>query len=148
EFARRRGAITVGLASNPRTPIVSLTAISIVAETGPEAITGSTRMKAGTAQKMVLNMLSTAAMVRMGRVYDNWMVGVALTNRKLQARGLRILAEASGATVAEATRALRQSGHNMAIALIILKNGVTAPEAQRRLRNAGGHIRKALDVES
>jgi N-acetylmuramic acid 6-phosphate etherase len=85
-------------------------------------------------------------MVRMGRVYDNWMIGVALTNQKLQARGLRILAEASGATVAEATRALRQSGHNMAIALIILKSGVTPREAQRRLRNAGGNIRKALTL--
>jgi len=146
EFARRRGAITVGVTSNPGSPLSRLAAISIVTKTGSETITGSTRMKAGTAQKMVLNMLSTAAMVRMGRVYDNWMIGVALTNQKLQARGLRILAEASGATVAEATRALRQSGHNMAEALIILKTGVTAREAQRRLRNAGGNIRKALTL--
>src|SRR5258708_22854734 len=131
EFARRRGAVTVGVTSNPGSPLSRLAAISIVTETGPETITGSTRMKAGTAQKMVLNMLSTAAMVRMGRVYDNWMIGVALTNRKLQARGLRILAEASGATEAEATRALRQSGHNMAEALILLKSGVTARAAQR-----------------
>jgi len=144
EFARRRSAITIGVTSNPRSPLSRWAAISIVTETGPETITGSTRMKAGTAQKMVLNMLSTAAMVRMGRVYDNWMIGVALTNRKLQARGLRILAQASGATVAEATRALRQSGHNMPQALIILKSGVTAAEAQRRLRKAGGNIRKAL----
>jgi len=97
-------------------------------------------MKAGTAQKLVLNMLSTAAMVRMGRVYDNWMIGVALTNRKLQARGLRILAEASGATVAEATRALRQAGHNMGIALIMLKSAQpragAAPFAQRRRQRA------------
>jgi N-acetylmuramic acid 6-phosphate etherase len=147
EFARRRGAITVGVAGNPRTPITRLAAISIVANTGPEAITGSTRMKAGTAQKLVLNMLSTAAMVRMGRVYDNWMIGVALTNRKLQARGLRILAEASGATVAESTRALRQAGHNMGIALIMLKSGATAREAQRRLRNTGGNVRNALILE-
>jgi N-acetylmuramic acid 6-phosphate etherase len=147
EFARHRGAITVGVTSNPRAPLSRVAAISIVTETGPETITGSTRMKAGTAQKMVLNMLSTAAMVRMGRVYDNWMIGVALTNRKLQARGLRILAEASGATVAEATRALRQSGHNMAEALIILKSGVTAREAQRRLRKAGGNIRNALTLD-
>jgi N-acetylmuramic acid 6-phosphate etherase len=144
EFARRRGAVTVGVAANPRTPITSLAAISIVAKTGPEVITGSTRMKAGTAQKMALNMLSTAAMVRLGRVYDNWMIGVALTNRKLQARGLRILAEASGATVAEATRALRQSGHDMGISLIMLKSGATAREAQLRLRAAGGNVRKAL----
>ncbi len=132
------------MTANPRTPITRLAAISIVTETGPEAITGSTRMKAGTAQKMVLNMLSTAAMVRMGRVYDNWMIGVALTNRKLQARGLRILAKASGATVAEATRALRQSGHNMGVALIMLKSGAGAREARRRLRDAGGNVRDAL----
>jgi N-acetylmuramic acid 6-phosphate etherase len=143
-FARRRGAVTVGVAANPRTPITRLAAIGIVTETGPEAITGSTRMKAGTAQKMVLNMLSTGAMVRLGRVYDNWMIGVALTNRKLHARGLRILAEASGATVAEATRALRQSGHNMGIAVIMLKSGASAREAQRRLHDAGGHVRNAL----
>jgi N-acetylmuramic acid 6-phosphate etherase len=147
QFARRCGAVTVGVTSNPRSPMSRLAAISIVTETGPETITGSTRMKAGTAQKMVLNMLSTAAMVRLGRVYDNWMIGVALTNQKLQARGLRILAEASGATVAEAARALRQSGHNMAIALIILKLGVTAREAHRRLRDTGGNIRNALALE-
>jgi N-acetylmuramic acid 6-phosphate etherase len=144
EFARRRGATTVGVTANPGTPIARFAKISIVTETGPEVITGSTRMKAGTGQKMVLNMLSTAAMVRMGRVYDNWMIGVALTNRKLQARGLRILAQASGATVAEATRALRQSGHNTGIALIMLKSGLTAREAQRRLRASGGNLRNAL----
>jgi N-acetylmuramic acid 6-phosphate etherase len=144
EFARRRRAVTVGVAANPGTPSARLAEISIVTETGPEAIAGSTRMKAGTAQKMVLNMLSTAAMVRMGRVYDNWMIGVALTSRKLQARGLHILAVASRATVAEATRALRQSGHNMAVALIMLKTGVTAREAQRRLRGSRDNIRNAL----
>ena len=101
-------------------------------------------MKAGTAQKMVLNMLSTASMIRLGRVYDNWMIGVALTNRKLQARGLRILAEASGATVAEATRALRQSGHDMGFALIMLKTGANAREAQRRLR-AENRSKNALE---
>jgi N-acetylmuramic acid 6-phosphate etherase len=145
KFARRRRAVTVGVAANPGSPITRHAKISIVAETGPEAIAGSTRMKAGTAQKMVLNMLSTAAMVRMGRVYDNWMIGVALTSRKLQARGLRILAQASGATVAEATRALRQSSHNMSVALIMLKSGATAREAQRRLRRSEGNLRNALD---
>jgi N-acetylmuramic acid 6-phosphate etherase len=144
EFARRRGAVTVGVTSNPRTPILRLARIPIATLTGPEVITGSTRMKAGTAQKMVLNMLSTGTMVRMGRVYDNWMIGVALTNRKLQARGLRILVEASGATVAEATRALRQSGHNMAAALVMLKTGVNTREAHRRLRDANGNVRDAL----
>jgi N-acetylmuramic acid 6-phosphate etherase len=144
EFARRRGAVTVGITSNPRTPILGLARIPIATLTGPEVIAGSTRMKAGTAQKMVLNMLSTGTMIRMGRVYDNWMIGVALTNRKLRARGLRILAEASGASVAEATRALRQSGHDMAAALVMLKTGVNAREAQRRLRDANGNVRNAL----
>jgi N-acetylmuramic acid 6-phosphate etherase len=144
EFARRRGAVTVGITSNPRTPILRLARIPIVTPTGPEVITGSTRMKAGTAQKLVLNMLSTGTMIRMGRVYDNWMIGVALTNRKLQSRGLRILAQASGATVAEATHALRQSGHNMAAALVMLKTGVNAREAHQRLRDANGSARGAL----
>jgi N-acetylmuramic acid 6-phosphate etherase len=144
EFARRRGAVTVGMTSNPRTPILRLARIPIVTPTGPEVITGSTRMKAGTAQKLVLNMLSTGTMVRMGRVYDNWMIGVALTNRKLQARGLRILVDASGATVAEATHALRQSGHNMGAALLMLKAGVNAREAHRRLRTTKGSVRDAL----
>jgi N-acetylmuramic acid 6-phosphate etherase len=144
EFARRSKAVTIGITSNPRTPITHAAKISIVTPTGPEIITGSTRMKAGTAQKLVLNMLSTAAMIRMGRVYDNWMIGVTLTNRKLQARGLRILAEASGATVAEATRALRQSGHNLDVALIMVKGGVSARDARRKLRAAQGNLREAL----
>jgi N-acetylmuramic acid 6-phosphate etherase len=144
EFAKRRESVTIGVTSNPRTPITRLAKISIVTHTGPEAITGSTRMKAGTAQKMVLNMLSTASMVRLGRVYDNLMICVALTNRKLQKRGLRLLMQASGAPVAESTRALRQSGHNTGLALIMLKAKVDARVARRRLRAAKGNIRKAL----
>ena len=144
EFAKRQKAVTVSITSNPGTPIARLARISIVTPTGPEVITGSTRMKAGTSQKMVLNMLSTATMIRLGRVYDNWMIGVALTNRKLQARGLRILVEASGATVSDATRALRQSGQKMDVSLIMLKAGVSASEAERRLRAAKGNIRAAL----
>ncbi|HWZ56639.1 MAG TPA: N-acetylmuramic acid 6-phosphate etherase [Verrucomicrobiae bacterium] len=145
EFAKRKGAVTIGVTSSPKTPITQLARISIVTRTGPEAITGSTRMKAGTAQKLVLNMLSTATMIRLGRVYDNWMIGVALTNRKLQARGLRILMEASGAGVAESTRALRQSGHNLAAALIMLKTGASAKQAKRLLRDTHGHVHNALN---
>jgi N-acetylmuramic acid 6-phosphate etherase len=144
EFARKQQAVTVGITSNPKTPITQAAKISIVTLTGPEAITGSTRMKAGTAQKLVFNMLSTAAMVRLGRVYDNWMIGVALTNQKLRARGLRILMEASGATVSEATRALRQSGHKMDVAITMLKTGATADQARRLLRDASGNVRRAI----
>ena len=144
KFGNRRGAITIGITSNPKTPITRVAQISIVTPTGPEVITGSTRMKAGTAQKLVLNMLSTAVMIRLGRVYDNWMMGVALTNRKLQARGLRILMEASGAGVAEAIRALRQSRHNLGAALIMLKTGASARQAKRLLRETHGHVHNAL----
>jgi N-acetylmuramic acid 6-phosphate etherase len=144
ELASKRGAATIGVTSNPRTPVTRLARLSIVTETGPEAITGSTRLKAGTAQKMVLNMLSSAAMIRTGRVYDNWMIGVTLTNRKLQARGIRILAEAAGASVASATRALRQSGHDLRVALVMLKAGVTPQQARRRLQAARGSARAAL----
>ncbi len=145
EFASRKRAVTIAITSNPRTPITKVARIAIVIPTGPEVITGSTRMKAGTAQKLVLNMLSTAVMIRLGRVYDNWMIGVALTNRKLQARGLRILMEASGADVAESTRVLRQSGHNLAAALIMLKTGASAPRAKRLLRDNQGHVHNTLN---
>jgi N-acetylmuramic acid 6-phosphate etherase len=145
EFANKKGAVTVGITSNPGTRLTKTAKISIVTPTGPEVITGSTRMKAGTAQKLVLNMLSTATMIRLGRVYNNWMIGVALTNQKLRARGLRILMEASGADVAESTRALRQSGHNLAAALIMLKTGASVQEAQRLLRDTKGHVYSAIN---
>ena len=105
---------------------------------------------------MVLNLLSTAAMVRLGRVYDNWMVGVALTNRKLQRRGARILEEASGASASEAARALGKSGHGrsnalradrLRVALVMLKTGVSASEARRRLDESSGDVRRALKGE-
>ena len=144
-FANKRRAVTIGITSNPGTPITKAAKISIVTRTGPEVVTGSTRMKAGTAQKLVLNMLSTATMIRLGHVYDNWMIGVALTNQKLKARGLRILIEASGADVAESTRALRQSGHNLAAALIMLKTGASAQEAKRLLRDTKGHVYSAIN---
>lgn len=142
--ANRRGAVTVGVTSNRRSALARLARITIATEGGPEVVTGSTRMKAGTAQKLVLNMLSTAAMVRLGRVYDNWMIGVALTNRKLRRRAVRLLEQATGARVAEAERALRQAGHDLRVALVILKARVGAIEARRRLKAAGGNLRGAL----
>jgi N-acetylmuramic acid 6-phosphate etherase len=142
--ARQAGAATIGITSHRNSPLARAVHVLIAPDTGPEVITGSTRMKAGTAQKLVLNMLSTATMIRLGRVYDNWMSGVALTNRKLQARGLRILQEASGADVPAAARAMRQSGHEMPIALIMLNMGADAKEARRRLQAASGNLRDAL----
>jgi N-acetylmuramic acid 6-phosphate etherase len=142
--ATKRNAATIGITSIRISPLAKLVKILIAANTGSEAITGSTRLKAGTAQKLVLNMLSTATMVRLGRVYDNWMIGVSLTNQKLRRRGQRILQEASGASVSEAARALRQAGHDPCIALIMLKKKVTASEAQLLLSAANGNMRRAL----
>jgi N-acetylmuramic acid 6-phosphate etherase len=144
KFARKRRATTVAITSNRHTPAARLAKIVIVPEVGPEVVTGSTRLKAGTSQKMVLNMLSTAAMARLGHVYENLMIDVALTNEKLAARGLRILAEASGKSVSAAERALRQSGHKLRVALVMLKLGVDAREARRRIARAKGNLRRAL----
>lgn len=146
--ARKTGAVTIGVTSNRRSPLARATKILIAPNTGPEAIAGSTRMKAGTAQKLVLNMLSTATMVRLGRVYDNWMIGVALTNRKLKQRGLRILEQATGASVSEAARALRQAGHDPCVALIMLRKNQTAAQSERQLRTARGNVREALRQRS
>ena len=143
--ARRLGAMTIGVTSNRRSPIARLARITIAPRTGPEAIAGSTRLKAGTAQKLVLNMLSTAAMVQLGHVYDNWMIDVALTNRKLQRRALRILQEATGAGLSEAGHAMRQAGHDLRAALLMLLTGTTPVEAHRRLAFASGNLRAALD---
>jgi N-acetylmuramic acid 6-phosphate etherase len=142
--ARRSGAATIGITSNPNTPIFRAVDILIAPATGSEALAGSTRMKAGTAQKLVLNMLSTAAMVRLGRVYDSWMIGVALTNNKLRDRGVRILEQAAGVSVSEAARALRRSGHDPRVALVMLKMGLDATSARRELHRAGDNLRTAL----
>jgi N-acetylmuramic acid 6-phosphate etherase len=144
-FAKRRGAVTVGVTSSPRSPLARAARIAIAPDTGPEAVSGSTRLKAGTAQKLVLNLLSTAAMVRLGRVYENWMVHVALTNQKLRQRGVRILEEATGASASTAEHAVRQAGNDLAAALVMLKADVSAQEARRRLAATGGNVRQALN---
>jgi N-acetylmuramic acid 6-phosphate etherase len=143
-FARRRGATTVAVTSNRKAPIARDATIVIAAEVGPEIVAGSTRLKAGTSQKLVLNMLSTAAMVRLGHVYENLMIDVALTNQKLTQRALRILMQASGASVSAADHALRQSGYDLRVALTMLKNGVEAKVARARLAWANGNLRQAL----
>jgi N-acetylmuramic acid 6-phosphate etherase len=148
EFARKRGGITVGVTSNPRSLLARKAQISIAADTGPEAVSGSTRLKAGTAQKMVLNMLSTGAMVRLGRVYENWMVHVALTNQKLRRRGARILQEAACVSASTAAHGLRQADHDLPAALVMLKTGAALRDARRNLAAAGGNVRQALETIS
>lgn len=147
-YARQQRAATVAVTCNPRSAAARLARIRITTEVGPEVIAGSTRMKAGTAQKLVLNMLSTSAMVRLGYVYDNWMIRVAQTNKKLRRRGLRILQEATGASAAEAARALRLARHDLRTALVTVKAGISAVEAKRLLDAAQGDLRTALGEES
>ena len=146
-LARSRGATIIAVTANRNSQLSKLARISIAPNTGPEILAGSTRMKAGTAQKLVLNMLTTGAIVRLGRVYDNWMIDVALTNEKLRERSLRILEEATGASTGEAKRALAQA-KSTRIALIMLKKGASADEAGRLLRRAGGNLRLALNEVS
>jgi N-acetylmuramic acid 6-phosphate etherase len=145
-LARRKGAVTIGVTSNQRSALAREVHIGIIPDTGAEAITGSTRLKAGTAQKMVLNLLSTAAMTRLGRVYENWMIYVTLSNQKLRRRGTQILEEATGVSASRAQHALRQTRHNLAAALVMLQTGASAPQARRALANSGGNVRGALAI--
>jgi N-acetylmuramic acid 6-phosphate etherase len=144
KYARKRGAMTVAVTSNLRMPVGRLAKIVIAPEVGPEVLTGSTRLKAGTSQKMVLNMLSTVVMARLGYVYENLMIDMMLTNKKLAERALRILAEASGKSVSAAEHALRAAGHDLRVALVILKLRVGAAEAKKRLKDVRGDLQKAI----
>ena len=145
KYARRVGAATVAVTSNLRMPVGRLAKIVIAPEVGPEVLTGSTRLKAGTSQKMVLNMLSTAVMARLGHVYENLMIDMMLTNEKLAERAVRILVEASGASVSAAEHALRAGGHDLRVGLVMLKMGIGAREARKTLAAAKGDLRKALE---
>jgi N-acetylmuramic acid 6-phosphate etherase len=144
KFARKRSVTTVAITSNRTMPVARIAKIVIAPAVGPEVVTGSTRLKAGTAQKMVLNMLSTAALVRLGHAYENLMIDMVLTNEKLGGRALRILAEASGKDLSSAKHALQAAGHNLRVALVMLKLNAGPREARRRLLAARGDLRKAL----
>ena len=145
-FAGSKGATTIGVTSNPGAPVARAADIAIEPDTGPEAISGSTRLKAGTAQKMVLNMLSTASMVRLGRVYDNWMVHLALTNGKLRRRGVQILSEITGAGASAAEHALRQAGHDLPAAIVMLRTRTNARDARRAIQETSGDVRRAIEL--
>jgi len=132
-YARRVGAKTVGLTANPAAPMKPLADVFIAPVVGPEVIAGSSRMKAGTAQKLVLNMLSTATMVRLGRVFSYWMINVQLTNRKLRERGQRILSSATGASPTRAAQTLKAAGGNLPVALLMLHHGIKRDKAQQLL---------------
>lgn len=143
-LARQRRAFTIAVTSNAASPLARAAHIAIAPRTGPEVIAGSTRLKAATAQKFVLNMLSTATMIRLGHVYSNLMVNVRMTNRKLRQRGNNILRAALGASEREAERALRASGRDLKLAMVMLGHGCSRREARRLLAAAGGNLRRAL----
>jgi N-acetylmuramic acid 6-phosphate etherase len=142
--ARERGARTVALTSVPGSPLARAAEMAIVPETGPEALAGSTRMKAATAQKMVLDLLTTAAMVRTGHVHGNRMVDFMPSNAKLRLRAVRTVAEVAGVGREEAEGALGQAGWRVKVAVVCARLGVTPEEAERRLAEAAGNLREVL----
>ncbi len=145
EYARARGARTAAVSCNQDSELAAVAEISIVAEVGPEVVSGSTRMKAGTAQKMVLNMITTGAMTRLGYVYENWMVNVHMKNSKLVERGIGILMKAAKVDRDVAVRTMKSAGKSVQIALVMLKASVDKPEAVRRLAKADGNVRRAIE---
>lgn len=142
--ARAAGAATVAVVNNPTSPIAAVADTAVEVYTGAEVIAGSTRLTAGTAQKVVLNVLSTATMVRLGRTFGAWMVDVQARNHKLRRRALRILREATGAAPEAAERALADAGGETRTALVALLLDIDACAARTRLADAGGVIREAL----
>ncbi|MFF1282317.1 N-acetylmuramic acid 6-phosphate etherase [Streptomyces sp. NPDC058299] len=144
EHARALGALTVGLACNEHSALAAAAEHGIEVVVGPELVTGSTRLKAGTAQKLVLNMLSTITMIRLGKTYGNLMVDVRASNEKLRARSRRIVALATGAGDEEIEKALAQTGGEVKHAILALLAGVDGPTAARLLEECDGHLRAAL----
>ena len=144
EYARSRGAQTIALTCNRDSALEKAAHFAIVTDVGPEVLTGSSRMKAGTAQKMVLNMITTGAMTRLGYVYGNLMVNLRLKNKKRAERGVTILQWAADLDRETARQALKAAGHDVPVALVMQKAGVTRAEATKALKTTAGHVRKAI----
>lgn len=142
--ARASGALTIAIACNRDAPISAMAEHAIETVTGPEVLTGSTRLKAGTAQKLVLNLLSTGVMVKLGKTYGNLMVDVQATNAKLLARSRRIVADATGLDPAAAARALDAAGGEVKTAIVAARLSIDPASARERLRAADGRVRGAL----
>ncbi|EHR40638.1 MULTISPECIES: N-acetylmuramic acid 6-phosphate etherase [Alishewanella] len=145
-YARRCGAVTVAISCNAGAPILAAADIAICAEVGPEVVTGSTRMKAGSAQKMILNMLSTAAMVLSGKVYQNLMVDLHASNQKLVARAVRIVMQATDCDQPTAEQALARCEQSAKLAILHLLSGQPVEACRAQLLAEGGFVRKALEA--
>lgn len=145
EYARMKGAKTVAVVCNGGSPLEKAAEVGIVAEVGPEVISGSTRMKAGTAQKMILNMLSTGAMTRLGYVYGNLMVNVHPKNSKLVERGAGILQKITGMTREDSLQGLKKAGNRVPVALVMHRGRVNRTQAERALKSSNGNVRQAIE---
>ena len=144
--AKELGAVTLFVTTNPRENFnIKEVDVAICPYVGPEIIMGSTRMKSGTAQKLVLNMLTTASMIRMGKVYENMMIDLQMTNKKLVERSKRIVMTITGLSYEEASDYLQKAGGHVKTALVMIKAGVDVDEAKRRLEKADGFVRKAIE---
>ncbi len=143
-YARELGAATIAISCNPQSPIGALAAVSISVDLGPEIISGSTRMKAGSAQKMILNMLSTAAMIRLGKVYGNLMVDVKVTNQKLAERARRLVRRLAGLDEDQAERLLVLANNEVKTAVVMHMMQVDAEAARELLAGAGGRLRAVI----
>lgn len=144
QFARRTGAFTLAVVCTPDSAVAAEADLAIVPVVGPEVITGSTRLKAGTATKMVLNMLTTGAMIRLGKTWGNLMVDLTATNEKLRDRSCRIVSELTGLTEEQAAEAIARCDGQLKTAIVTVLVGLTPGEARERLAAAGGHLRGAL----
>lgn len=148
EHAKARGAVTVALTCNPSSAIAQMADISIAPVVGPEVLTGSTRLKSGTAQKLVLNMLTTASMVRIGKSYENLMVDLVASNDKLKARATRIVMQATGCSAREAEAALERTGQDVKLAILVTTRGLPVDEARAALARNNGFLRLAVNEVS
>ncbi len=144
EYARRHSAKTIAVTCNASSPLEKAAHVAIVAEVGPEVIAGSSRMKAGTAQKMILGMLSSGAMTRLGYVYGNLMINVHVKNYKLRERGLTIVQQAAGVTRKTAEQTLQAAGDDVPVALVMLQAEVPRAQAIKVLKSARGNVRQAI----
>jgi N-acetylmuramic acid 6-phosphate etherase len=145
EYARDKGAATVAIACNRNSALGKVADLRIEVEVGPEVLAGSSRLKAGTAEKLICNMLTTGAMSRLGYVYSNLMVNMHLTNKKLVQRGITILEELSVVDQAQAAATLEKASRSVSLALVMLKTGTGKEESARRLRRAKGDVRRAIE---
>lgn len=144
KYARTKRAAAIALVCSPDSPMSTAAELTICLLPGPEVITGSTRLKAGTAQKLVLNMLSTGTMIKLGKVYGNLMVDLKATNQKLAERAMRIVMEATGCDRQEAAAALNSTGGQAKLAIFAILSGLDIPSARQRLEAADGYVARAL----